>query len=93
MWRRQTGRLCRLSFDGERMTAHTGQNNGSRKKTFLLLPVLSGCFYGFFFRYSAVSILSFSPEKLPIFFHILPVQQYASRSVFRIRFHQAAYNP
>lgn len=37
MWRRQTGRLCRLSFDGEHMTAHTGQNNGSNRKTFLLL--------------------------------------------------------
>ena len=67
MWRRQTGRLCRLSFDGEHMTAHTGQNNGSNRKTFLLLlPLLCPVFVRVIFRYSAVSIPLFLLEKLPV---------------------------
>ncbi len=93
MWRRQTGRLCRLGFDGERMTAHTGQNNGSNRKTFLLLPVLPGFWYGSFFVILRFRFRYFCWKSSRYCFHILPVRQYAGRSVFRIRFHQAVYNP
>ena len=66
MWRRQTGRLCRLGFEGERMTAHTGQNNGSNRKTFLLFACSVRFLVRVIFRYSAVSIPLFLLEKLPV---------------------------
>ena len=94
MWRRHDGTFVSIAFDGERMTAHTGQNNGKQKN---VLPCLSFCHrfwypgsFSLFCGFDSVVLLEKLPVLLSIFF-CAAIRRPVQFSV--IRFHQAVYNP